>query len=167
MKPASRVPSEHLQARRALWNEKRKADGCPTHAGANLALNIGHPPRWAYCMRLYPNSLGWKRKAALAGALPVSLAVSDLRQLRRCVYGQSPIERQSTTCRPAAFSLAMALNGLRLSGSPIWCDGFHNVKWRKRLAALRGDTPVKQKPCSRRANRGEATETAVVSKFQL
>ena len=43
---SQRASLAHLQARRALWNDKRRADGLPYYAGANPAMAIGRPPRW-------------------------------------------------------------------------------------------------------------------------
>ena len=72
-----RASLRHLQARHALWNEKRKAEGLPYPSHRKAGGDFWTPATVAYFYRRFPHSLGWKCKAAEAGALPVAMAVCD------------------------------------------------------------------------------------------
>ena len=147
-KASQRASLEHLQARRALWNEQRKADGLPYPCRRKSGAAYWTPATVAYCMRLWPNSVGWKRKAALAGALPVAMAVSDPAMAKILCLWAKP-NREAVNYLPPCR--VQANRGLEWFTAERIADLERRfpqprAKWRKRLAVLRGETPVYEAP---------------------
>lgn len=141
----------HLQARHALWNEKRKAGGLPYPCHRKPGAAFWSPATVAYFYRRYPHSLGWKRKAAEAGALPVSMAVSPERAEAECLWALP--HRMAIKYLPEKPSLCRRSDLPNANCGAPWftpervadLEGRFpqpDARWRKRLAALRGETPV-------------------------
>lgn len=66
-----------LLAGRARWLARHQAAGLPYPAGRKVGALYWTPKTIAYHLRRWPNSLGWRIKAAQAGALPARYAVID------------------------------------------------------------------------------------------
>ncbi len=64
-------------AGRAKWLAGHQAAGLPYPAGRKTGALYWTPKTIAYHLRRWPSSLGWRVKAAQAGALPARYAVID------------------------------------------------------------------------------------------
>ena len=104
------------------------------------------PTTIAYLMRRWPNSAGWKRKAALAGALPVMFAVDDPERIEReCLWAlpRRVAVKYLPPCRVQANRGAEWFTPERIADLERRFPK-PGARWRKTLAELRaevGSTP--------------------------
>ena len=145
---SQRACLEHLQARRALWNDKRKADGLPYPCRRKSGDAYWTAATVAYCMRLWPNSVGWKRKAALAGALPVSMAVPNPAMAEALCLWARP-NREAVNYLPPCR--VQSNHGLEWFTPERIADLERRfpkpgARWRRKLAKLKGETEKFERP---------------------
>ena len=151
-----RASLRHLKARHALWNEKRKAEGLPYPCRRKPGDAYWTAATIAFFMRRWPNSAGWKRKAAEAGALPVAMTVSDPRLAEELCLWALPM-REAIKYLPAKPYLRKRSGEPNANRGRLWFTPERiadlerrfprpDAQWRKRLAALKGETPVYEAP---------------------